>query len=343
VFAGLAGIAKKELSACGLGKARALSLRNYDLLLSKASDPVAPRLAGLRIAEDCFYMMGDPVRVERERDAERLRRTVTREEVLRGLEAKNRLFQPRRPKQTTYNCFVKQDRDREVHRKYIADRVCALVGADFSRWKRADPATVEIWGFYLDLNLHLGLRLSDHRMRYREGDPVLRGGALRPTIAAALACVADPQPGELVVDPMCGTGTILLEAVARNGEATYLGGDIDEEAVSIGTERLAKRGIQPQQWDAQALPVAERTVDCIICNLPFGKQYSSAKANEALYPALMKAWQSKLKPGGRMVLLTPDSENLERGLSACGMTWWVAGEVKVLGGWARIYRAGKGA
>lgn len=342
VFAGLAGIAKKELGTRGFEKARTFSLRNYDLVLFRAADSRAAHLAGLRLGEDCFYLMGDPVRVERQGDVERLRGVVTREGMLRGLEVKNRLFQPRKPKQTTYNCFVKQDQDREVHRKYIADRVCSLIGSHFSRWKRADPATVEIWGFYLDMNLHLGLRLSDHRMRYREGDPVLRGGALRPTIAAALACVAAPQPGELVIDPMCGTGTILIETLARNGQATYLGGDIDGEAVAIGTRRSAGKGVQLQEWDARELPLVDRSVDCILCNLPFGKQYSSAEANAALYPALMKSWLTKLKPGGRMVLLTSDSQNLERSLSACGLIWWVAGEVKVLGEWARIYRAAKG-
>jgi len=340
-FAGLGGLAKKELSVCNPQNLRVLSLRNYDLLLFGSKPPEIDGMTRLRLAEDCFHMMGNPQRIETKSDVGRLHALVTPDAIQRGLSYKNQLFKPRKPKSITYNCFIKQDEDREVNRKLIADTVCSLVGSRFSGWKRSDPAAIELWGFYLEQKLYLGFRLSDNRMRYRGQEPAEREGALRPTIAAALAYLADPKEGELVVDPMCGTGTILAEAAFRSAEARIIGGDLEEDAVNICADRFRNRAIQVHQWDARKLPLPDQSVDCFLCNLPFGKQFSTTAANEGLYPLLLSEWARKLKANGRMVLLTSDSQNLERSLAGHRLKWWVSGKVKVLGEWAKIYRATK--
>jgi len=175
-------------------------------------------------------------------------------------------------------------------------------------------------------------------MRYRGQEPVLRRGALRPTIAAAMIYVADPQQDELIVDPMCGTGTVLQEGLLRNRRAQYAGGDIDDEAVALAKEGLGLRDVRIEQWDATDLPFDSNTIDCIVCNLPFGKQYSAIDDNRSLYEALLSNWTDKLRPEGRMVLLTSDTEALEGTLSHLDLRWKVVCKVKVLGVWAKIYR-----
>ena len=340
-FAGLGGLAKKELSVCKPQNLRVLGLRNYDLLLFDAALPALNELPRLRLAEDCFQMIGNPLRIETKSDVGRLRSIVTPDSIQQGLSYNNQLFKPRKPKSITYNCFIKQDEDREVHRKLIADTVCSLIGNRFAGWRRADPAAIELWGFYLEQKLHLGFRLSDNRMRYRGRDPSEREGALRPTIAAALAFLADPKDGELVVDPMCGTGTVLAEVASRNREAEIIGGDLAAEAARMSADRFRSRTIQVHQWDARALPLPDQSVDCFVCNLPFGKQFSTTTANERLYPDLISQWLRKLKANGRMVLLTSDTQNLEKSLAACRFRWRVAGKVKVLGEWTKIYVATK--
>ena len=340
-FAGLGGLAKKELAVCKPQNLRVLGLRNYDLLLFDAALPALNELPRLRLAEDCFQMIGNPLRIETKSDVGRLRSIVTPDSIQQGLSYKNQLFKPRKPKSITYNCFIKQDEDREVHRKLIADTVCSLIGTRFAGWRRADPAAIELWGFYLEQKLHLGFRLSDNRMRYRGREPSEREGALRPTIAAALALLADPKDGDVVIDPMCGTGALLAEVVSRNREAEILGGDLDEEAAEMCADRFRSRAVEVHQWDARRLPLPEQSVDCFVCNLPFGKQFSTSAANESLYPALISDWVGKLKANGRMVLLTSDTQNIERSLTARRLRWRVAGKVKVLGEWARIYMASK--
>ena len=232
---------------------------------------------------------------------------------------------------------MKQDKDRQVRRKQIAACINEAVGSRFRKWKRSDPAAVELWGFYARETLHLGVRLSDEKMRYRGQEPPERRGALRPTVAAALVYLADPADGELIVDPMCGSGSILREGVAFNKHARYVGGDIAGDAAAESAVSLAGKGVDVREWDARDLPLEPATVDCFICNLPFGRQYSTPVANEALYPALLSNWTEKLKQGGRMVLLTADSAAVERALDTCGPAWRTEHKVKVLGTWANIY------
>jgi hypothetical protein len=260
--------------------------------------------------------------------------------VLNGVRLKNALWGSGKRRSHTFACFVKQDRDRDVRRKSIAGKVVDRVGSCFPRWRQADPAELEFWGFYVGEVLHLGLRLSDERMKYRGKAPQRRSGALRPTIAAALALLAEPKPGSLVVDPMCGTGTVLEEAFAREKGARYLGGDSAQDAVELARQRLKGYGIAVERWDARRLPLEEGAIDCVVCNLPFGKRYSTPGENPSLYRALVSHWRTKLKVRGRMVLLTGDSRALEGCLAGLGMGWRRECRVKVLGAWATVYVVG---
>ncbi len=341
-FAGLAEITQRELEPYHPSEVAVFRLRNYDLIVGKVSEASAGRLAGLRTVEDVFYMMGVPVAVAVRRDLGKLDRIVSRAEVLNGVRLKNAFCGPRRRKSPTFNCFVKQDRDRDVRRKQIAERVAARVGSCLPRWRRADPSEIELWGFYVKGSVHVGLRVSDEGMKYRGKAPQQRRGALRPTIAAALALLADPKPGSLVVDPMCGTGTILEEVFHREKAARYAGGDAAQEAVELAGERLAAYGIPIRRWEAKELPFGDAQIDCIVCNLPFGRRYSTGSQNPALYRALLSNWRRKLKAGGRMVLLTADSAALEGGLLGLGLKWRSECKVKVLGVWATIYVVEKG-
>lgn len=54
--------------------------------------------------------------------------------------------------------------------------------------------------------------------------------------------LAASRPGDLVVDPMCGSGTT-LEAAARLGRR-FVGNDLGDEAIGIARARLAKAGVR---------------------------------------------------------------------------------------------------
>lgn len=331
-FAGLGETAVREL---GLNEgARVVTrLRNYDLVTFVPDDEQKARLARLRTVEDVFLLMGKPAQVQRNADLSRLTGPLNRTSVLRGLDIKNRLFSPGKPRHVTFNCFVKQDQDRNVRRHDIERAVMGKIAATFPRWKIADPASVEFWAFALDRGVCLGLRLSDRSLRYHGQKPAERKGALRPTIAAALVTHASIASGDTVIDPMCGTGTILREIRARHPDVTLLGGDVDRAAL------LQNSAASVATWDARQLPLRDGSIDGILCNLPFGRQYSDPGGLRGLYRDCLVEWQRILAPGGRMTLMTAESGLLQGLLHKAGCDVQARCKVKILGTWATIHTA----
>lgn len=127
-------------------------------------------------------------------------------------------------------------------------------------------------------------------------------------VAEVLVRLAKIRPGHRVLDPLCGTGTILRAVRRREPSASVVGTDRDPDALQLAVrnapqEHLARAG-------ADALPVADGAVDRVIANLPFGKQVGSHQANRTLYPAALDEIARVLTPEGRAVLLTEDKRLL---------------------------------
>jgi 23S rRNA G2445 N2-methylase RlmL len=168
-----------------------------------------------------------------------------------------------------------------------------------------------------------GVRLSDRTMRHRNYKLEHIAASLRPTVAAAMVRLAGIGPGMTVLDPMCGAGTILAEAVdvarkrSQGGPITIIGGDVDPNAVFVASQNLQKLGpVELARWDATALPLERASVDRIVSNPPFGKQLSSIEQIGPLYEAASAEWDRLLRPGGRAVLLAMEQEGLRRVLLA---------------------------
>jgi site-specific DNA-methyltransferase (adenine-specific) len=62
-------------------------------------------------------------------------------------------------------------------------------------------------------------------------------------LGLALAKMAGVGPGQLVVDPFCGSGALLAGALGRG--ATVVGGDVSARAITRATGRLVGRAARP--------------------------------------------------------------------------------------------------
>src|SRR5262249_32421243 len=144
-------------------------------------------------------------------------------------------------------------------------------------------------------------------------------------------------PGMVVLDPMCGAGTILAEQVelARRrgaGWVTIWGGDIERSSLLAATANLKR--LSPDllaQWDARRLPLADASVDRIICNPPCGRQLGDPDDIGPLYQQAVREWNRVLKPGGRAVLLVGDPEPLLNAVRGVGWGARKQYRVRVLG------------
>ena len=171
-----------------------------------------------------------------------------------------------------------------------------------------DSAEVEFWATILRDEFLFAVRLSDDAMRIRDYKIAHRPGSLRPSVAAALAMLSNPATEDVFLDPMCGTGTVLIERAHLARYAMLLGGDADRDTLDAARENIGPRykPLELKQWDAAALPLDDASVDKIVSNLPWGIKHGSHSENRRLYPRLVAEFRRVLKPGGVMVLLSSE-------------------------------------
>ncbi|KAI2799288.1 hypothetical protein RDWZM_001967 [Blomia tropicalis] len=142
---------------------------------------------------------------------------------------------------------------------------------------------------------------------------------LRGTIAFNLIQVAQIQPGDIVCDPMCGSGTIPVETGISWPETFVLGGDNNSTAIGKSLINCSANNYSITnivQWDCTSLPIRTNSIDVFITDLPFGRRHGSKHINKSLYPAILTEMvRCSCTQSGRIVLLTQDKTNANRCIS----------------------------
>jgi 23S rRNA G2445 N2-methylase RlmL len=283
------------------------------------------RLDDLRLAEDVFAEIGaartgPPGRVAAE--------AITRAGLEHALSTRARFGQPPRSAMTV-RAITRVVDEQRFKRTELRDAILRTISAERPRWRTADPAELEIWVLeHHRTHFISGLRLSDKKMRQRgEGRSVERHGALRPVIGAAMVHLAGAKPGRLL-DPCCGSGTILSEALAFGWDAN--GSDIDPEAVAIARANVPEASIR--QADALELPHPNGSFDAVVSNLPFGKQFRVDTDPKAWVSRVLREAARVTRPGGLVVLLIPPPMPKD----PAGLTLTECHPVRVLGTPAKI-------
>ncbi|MBZ3875302.1 THUMP domain-containing protein 3 [Sciurus carolinensis] len=208
---------------------------------------------------------------------------------------------------------------------------------DYFKWK-ADMTNFDV---EVLLNIHdneiiVGIALTEeslHRRNITHFGPT----TLRSTLAYGMLRLCAPQPTDIIIDPMCGTGAIPIEGAMEWADCYHIAGDNNPLAVkraannisSLLTKSQIKDGkpswglpIDAVQWDICNLPLRTGSVDIIVTDMPFGKRMGSKKRNWNLYPACLREMSRVCRPGtGRAVLLTQDKKCFTKALSGMGHVW----------------------
>ncbi len=215
-----------------------------------------------------------------------------------------------------------------------------LIDAGSSWRANRDEAPLEIWLQQVGRELIVNVRLTTNDDRQHGGREVEREAALRPSVAAAMVWLSQPQDHDVFMDPMCGSGTILLERAKASRYELLLGGDIDQSAVDATLANFGPKH-QPrriQQWDATHLPLEDASVSTVACNLPWGRKISEQEQLPALYGASLREWARVMQPDGRMVILTSEWDMLKAAVVAAGLRIrTTVPNVRVLGRRADIF------
>jgi predicted RNA methylase len=111
---------------------------------------------------------------------------------------------------------------------------------------------------------------APHRER-----PYRTSGSMPPRLARALVNIVSP-PARSIVDPCCGTGTIVLEGLALGLDVQA--GDVNARMVGMTRENAAHFGhaVEPHEGDAAAWGVE---ADAVVTNLPYGHNLEADEAN----------------------------------------------------------------
>ncbi|XP_071572278.1 tRNA (guanine(6)-N(2))-methyltransferase THUMP3 [Temnothorax nylanderi] len=155
---------------------------------------------------------------------------------------------------------------------------------------------------------------------------------LRSTICYNLLKLANPKPGDIIVDPMCGGGSIPIEATLAYPHSYVLCGDNDSRAVDRTKSNMDASTVGCKidlvQWTASKLPFKDSLVDIIVTDMPFGKRSGNKSYNKIFYKQFLLELGRTVKSNGRIVLLTYDRYNFKDALMAAGDLFWVT---KIIG------------
>ncbi len=289
---------------------------------------------GLRTSEDVFVHLATHTRPH---DAARVASSLLRP---RSLESALSIWaEINHPLQgaMTYRVVARAQSERRFRRTELRDALAGAVGRQRPRWRVDDPASLEFWVIESRPDrFDLGLRLSSALMRQHGGRQVEIPGALRPTAAAAMLVAGELSAGQRVLDPACGSGTILNEAASIG--LLPMGSDLNPDAVRVSRINCGP-GIALNAADVRRLPLPDRCVDAVVSNLPFGHTHRLGSDPAAWFTTALREIERVVRPGGAVVILARDRPPLRRAIEQRrGLVCDLSRRVQLLGRSANLWR-----
>jgi len=328
VIPGLESVAAEEITSDLGGEIK----KKVEGVVVFRAEEVSRQLLDLRTTEDIFLLAwGTDELSYRAQDLESIRRWTARDVDWSNLLRIHHAIRPK-PKGKPTIRLVTQMHGQHGYRRIDAGKALAqgLAGKLPASWRYADEnASVEVWLTIHGQTALCGLRLSDRTMRHRSYKLEHVRASLRPTAAAAMVRLIQPRPKQTIIDPLCGAGTILAElweywrsrGLLQTGHDTkVLDGDIDARAIRAARGNLQRLGPTTLvRWDATRLPLPDHSVDCILSNPPFGKQWERPEGMRSFYAGLVRELDRVLLPRGQAVLLVSDFAALKE--ASAGVGW----------------------
>lgn len=131
--------------------------------------------------------------------------------------------------------------------------------------------------------------------------PFFHPGVMLPRMARAMVNLSLIQRGELLIDPFCGTGGILQEALMVG--ARIAGADVDRSMVEGCRRNLLHPDVVVA--DAAHMPFLSGTVDAVVADFPYGQSVGiHSKSVDHLYAESLGEVYRILKHGRRAVIVT---------------------------------------
>ncbi|MFH1592056.1 MAG: methyltransferase domain-containing protein [Candidatus Woesearchaeota archaeon] len=192
---------------------------------------------------------------------------------------------------------------RRLTQDFLKKTIAKNLSSDFMKFKSGGKPDLDFFIMIENENVCFGLRLFKEPLHKRDYKRYSLPASLKSNIAYCMLELAKVMAGDSVLDPMCGVGTISLEASFMGAKA--IGLDKSREAIQLAKKnaRKANKLVVFEQGDTTCTNLSTNSIDKIVTNLPFGKQIDLI-SGKSFFIGFLKEASRILKKDGRIVLLT---------------------------------------
>ncbi len=180
-------------------------------------------------------------------------------------------------------------------------------------WERGAEISVSnpevIIKVYLASKAYVGILVhSRNKKQFLERQPDLkpyfRPGVIIPKFARALVNISGIDRGEILLDPMCGAGTILTEAGLMGVD--FVGVEAYADIVEGCAVNLKHYGLPVNvlRGDVKTLPFKDETFHTVITDFPYLKSSRSFGSIDSLYRQSLEEFRRVLISGRNAVIIS---------------------------------------
>lgn len=196
-------------------------------------------------------------------------------------------------------------------------------------WRRYGTR-VDLHQFDLEIRVDIhqnemmvGIQHTPKSLAYRIKYKFIHQTPLKSTAAFGLLTLAELQPGETILDPFCGGGTLPIEgALAFGDRFRWVGSDLFMDNVEGARLNAVENGVEELiefvQADARDLRATFGQVDVIVTDPPYGLKSGKNVGMATLYEKFIASAGEVLRLGGRLVILSPRKAVMLKGIQRAG-------------------------
>lgn len=269
-------------------------------------EPAAPMedgaLTAIRTADDVYRYLGCCAGIDRTRPSLEKLLTYFRKQIIPALSADASTFL-----RITLSFVGK----RNYSRYFVENQLNELIKEHTSFLPLSNELKAAKEAGELRLRCHIeddmafwGLGLEDTPLHRRPWRALRYDAQLHTPVAAAMARALDGTQANVIIDPFCGSGTILIESAQQYPHHQHFGFDVNQEAIDIARQaaEMADVSIEFSLQDSLAAGPPSRPY-LLLSNPPWDEKHEIASEQK---PGFIPQLAELIRTSAGGVLLLPE-------------------------------------